>query len=177
MYTFEKLIGLGVVGAFAFTAYKAIKADMVLSKLDVAVDGLSDNIVVDVKDKLVEEAVNRAVDRAVAKEVSYVARDTVTYRNKEISAQISDAIECCLDDIASDVKEAAMEKARNIDLSKIRKEVTEDLREIAEEKLEDDMDDILEDYKSHLRNVDTVYESIADALAGRDRKETVLRLG
>lgn len=177
MCTFEKLIGLGIVGAFAFTAYKAIKADMVLSKLDVAVDSLSDNIVVDVKEKLVEEAVNRAVDKAVEKEVSRVSSDTVRYRRSEIESQVSDAVKSCLGDIASDVKEAAMEKAKDVDISKIRKEVTEDLREIAEKKLKDDMDDILEDYKSHLRNVDTVYESIADALAGREKKETVLRLG
>ena len=175
--TFDKLIGAGIIGAFVLMIYKSIRTDVVINKLDVATDRLSENMEVSIEDAVVRSAVEKAVDRAAKVQVQACTADIVRYRKNEIDAQVSDAVKSCLSDIASDVKKEASNKVAMLDLREIKKEVLEDLREEAEKKLKDDMDDILDEYKSHLRNIDSVYESVAEALSGRDKKETVLRLG
>ena len=171
------LIGWGAVGVFAFSIYKAIRADWIIKKLDIATDHLSDEMEVEIEDSIVRSAVEKAVDKAAKVQVQASTAEVVRFRKNEIESQVNDAVKGCLSDIAKDVKAEASEKVKDLDLRAIKKEVLEDLRTSAEKKLKDDMDDILEEYKSHLRNIDSVYESVAEALSGREKKETVLRLG
>jgi type VI protein secretion system component VasK len=169
-------IGVGLIGVgYAIGTHS--KMAKISENLDRSIEELASNTPVDIP----EDMIKRAADKAVAYEVKQVvkkATDTVVADiKKDIHRQVSDAVETEYSNIRDSVLEALTEEAANIDAKRVRADVERAAKDRALKKFDDNLDDILENYKSNLNNVARIYKTFADAATPSNSGGTVLRIG
>lgn len=169
-------IAIGLVGlGYAFGTHS--KMAKISENLDRSIDDLASRTPVDIPDDMIK----RAVEKAVASEVKQAvgkATDVITVDVKrDMHKQVSDAIESEYSNIKDQVLEELVTEASKIDAKRIRYDVEKAAKEQALEKFNDNLDDILDDYKSNLNNVTKIYKSFADAATPSNGGGTVLRIG
>lgn len=156
-------IGLPVLGAIGigYGVGSRRKTKNVEEKLNKAIRDLSDDIEIDISDKIVNAAIERAVDREVSFAVKRAANDIVrTEVNKSVSEE--------RDYIKNEVLEQTKKAAAAIDVAKLQNEVRVAAKEKVLSKFDDDMNDILEKYNRDLDNVSKIYSSIAKTIADKN---------
>ena len=170
-------IAIGLVGVgYAFGTHS--KMAKISDNLDRSIDDLASRTPVDIPDDMIKRAVEKAVayevKQAVSKATDVIAVDV----KRDMHKQISDAIEGEYSNIKDQVLEELVTEASKIDAKRVRADVEKAAKEIALEKFNDNLDDILDDYKSNLNNVTKIYKSFADAATpSNNGGGTVLRIG
>ena len=169
-------IAIGLVGVgYALGTHS--KMAKISENLDRSIDDLASRTPVDIPDDMIK----RAVEKAVACEVKHAvskATDVITVDVKrDMHKQVSDAIESEYANIKDQVLEELVTEASKIDAKRVRADVEKAAKDAALEKFNDNLEDILDDYKSNLNNVTKIYKSFADAATPSNGGGTVLRIG
>lgn len=113
-------IGLGVVGIIGLAAYsKASVTDEHIKELMKTMDRMSDNIDVDISEKLVDRAVKVAADKAVK-----VAADKAAKKiTEDIDDYISDGISEAISNIKPEIRHTLEKQITMLDLEDIKNDV------------------------------------------------------
>lgn len=169
-------ISVGLIGVgYAIGTHS--KMAIISENLDRSIEDLASKTPVDIP----EDMIRRATEKAVAYEVKQVVKkvtDTVIADVKrDIHRQVSDAVDSEYSAIKDTVLKELTEEASKIDAKRVRSDVERAAKERALNKFDDNLDDILEDYKSNLSNVSRIYKSFADAAVPSNSGGTVLRIG
>lgn len=154
------------------------KLNDISDRLDKSIDELSDTITVNVEDTVVKEAINKAVAREVSIVVPKAVKASVKHVEDDISKQVSDEIHSHFQEIRNDVEQEVHRKVTDIDISALKRDVIAAAKKDAADKLEGSLDDILEDFNRNLKNLSSVYQSMAQTMQGAaGGKEVKLSLG
>ena len=169
-------IAIGLVGVgYALGTHS--KMAKISENLDRSIDDLASRTPVDIPDDMIKRAVEKAVayevKQAVGKATDVISADV----KRDMHKQIGDAIESEYSNIKDQVLEELVTEASKIDAKRVRSDVEKAAKDIALEKFNDNLDDILDDYKSNLNNVTKIYKSFADAATPSNGGGTVLRIG
>lgn len=168
-------ICIGMIGiGYAFGAHK--KMNDISEKLDKSINQLSESVVVDIPDHLIDRAIEQAVNREVEGEVRRASVRVVNDIEREVKSEVSSAVNSERTKIQESVKKEIEKKVSNIDISSLKRDVIEEAKEAAAEKMDSSLDDILEQFNDELHTVSKIYNSIAKAITKDRDSETILRI-
>lgn len=161
----ELIVGIGVVIAGMIGIGYAIgtrsKMNTLCEKLDTSIDKLSDDIPVDIPEKLVSRAIENAVQREVAAAVKLATNEVVAAAERDIRKEVCAEVERQYTAISDGVTDEIAARVARIDEAKLRKEVVEKAKKQIADKFDDKLDDLLEEFNGNLQNVRKIYTSIA----------------
>ena len=164
--------GIGVIVS-AYTLCKMYKADKkvisMANRLNATLDEVSDSIdfnASDISEAIIEEATNKAVDKA-AKEAAKAAVEKVSHTfDDDIRDCVRRAVEDEKAGMKAQIKDQIDKEIGHIDISEAKREVLEAAKQTAAEKFNADLDGILANHNAELKNIQTIYSSIAKSMKG-----------
>lgn len=181
MKNFDAFVGLLGVGVGLIGVGYAIGTHSKMAKigenLDRSIEDLASKTPVDISEDMIRSATEKAVAYEVKQVVKKVTDTVVADVKKDIHRQVRDAVDSEYSTIKDGVLESITEEAAKIDARRVRSDVERAAKERALKKFDDNLDDILDDYKSNLSNVSRIYKSFADAATPSNSGGTVLRIG
>lgn len=154
--------GLTVLGIIKDREMK--KLDEFNEKFDREVEKLSRLTYVDVSDDIIEAASEEAVNREVGKVVRRISKKIEQEAEKKIRSMVSDEVEKTGDSIRIKVSDEISKQASRIDESLLKKQIVEKAKEAVVEKFEGALDSQLDEFNRNLKNVSSIYESIANSV-------------
>lgn len=161
----DLIVGIGVFVAGIFGVGYAIgtrsKVNRLCEKLDTSIDNLSDDIQVDIPDKMVQRAVEAAVKKEVAAAVKLATDEVIASAERDIRKEVTAEVERQYTTISDGVTTEIATRVARIDEGKLRKEVVEKAKKQIADKFDDKLDDLLEEFNGNLQNVGKIYTSIA----------------
>lgn len=166
----KKILGVTVVaaiGAIGYSLYNSSRMDGLLTRLDVASDNLSDGVVLDISDGVVEDAIRKSVDKALSSKMNSIENSVVREASSSIRSLVNKAVEEQKAGLKESVKKEMSRQVRFLDTESIKEEVTSDLKEELQEKMKDDTDELLDYYKEHFENMADVYDAVSKVIASR----------
>ncbi|MCR5432354.1 MAG: hypothetical protein K6E95_07335 [Lachnospiraceae bacterium] len=158
------LAGLGLI-AIGWALSTRSKMKEICEKLDISIDRMSENVEIEVPQKIVSAAIDRAVEREVynaAKSAASIVRDDI---EREVATRVRKEVESKYDDISKSVTDRIAENVAKIDESRLRKEVVEKAKQQIVDKFDGSLDGLLDDFNGNLRNVGKIYTSIAKSFS------------
>ncbi|MBR1703143.1 MAG: hypothetical protein IJ716_14545 [Lachnospiraceae bacterium] len=161
------LVLLGA-GALAYSIYQGVKMSKVLNKLGLAIDGISDMDIPEIKNEMINSVVQQAVEREVRSGVQKASEAAIKSVRNDISAEVQSSVRNAYNDVREDVKKQLEKQVGEVSIERVRREVVEKAKDRAAEKFESDLTDILQKYNDDLRNVSRIYSSIAGSLGQRN---------
>ncbi len=168
----DLIVGIGVFVAGIFGVGYAIgtrsKVNRLCEKLDTSIDNLSDDIQVDIPDKMVQRAVEAAVKKEVAAAVKLATDEVIASAERDIRKEVTAEVERQYTTISDGVTTEIATRVARIDEGKLRKEVVEKAKEQIADKFDDKLDDLLEEFNGNLQNVGKIYKSIAKSFSKED---------
>ena len=168
----DLIVGIGVFVAGIFGVGYAIgtrsKVNRLCEKLDASIDNLSDDIQVDIPDKMVQRAVEAAVKKEVAAAVKLATDEVIASAERDIRKEVTAEVERQYTTISDGVTTEIATRVARIDEGKLRKEVVEKAKEQIADKFDDKLDDLLEEFNGNLQNVGKIYKSIAKSFSKED---------
>ena len=168
----DLIVGIGVFVAGIFGVGYAIgtrsKVNRLCEKLDTSIDNLSDDIQVDIPDKMVQRAVEAAVKKEVAAAVKLATDEVIASAERDIRKEVTAEVERQYTTISDGVTTEIATRVARIDEGKLRKEVVEKAKEQIADKFDDKLDDLLEEFNVNLQNVGKIYKSIAKSFSKED---------
>lgn len=168
----ELVVGIGVFVAGIFGIGYAIgtrsKVNRLCEKLDTSIDNLSEDIQVDIPDKMVEQAVTAAVKKEAALAVKKATDEIVASTERDIRKEVVAEVERQYTSISDGVTDEIASRVARIDEAKLRKEVVEKAKNQIADKFDDKLDDLLEEFNGNLQNVGKIYKSIAKSFSKED---------
>lgn len=191
MKNFEAFVGFGALAAGLIGMGYAIgtqrKMNQLSDRLNLSLSTIADQNEVYISDELIEEYVQAAVKNNVEKQVrsaittaSHSAANAV---KSEMATQIREAVSHEYADMSKSVKKKLTEQVAAIDIYSLKheirdsakKQVMEELdaevckiREAADEKFNDAIEEVVESVNAKLSNVTKIYEAIAKKATGVD---------
>jgi len=168
----DLIVGIGVFVAGIFGVGYAIgtrsKVNRLCEKLDTSIDNLSDDIQVDIPDKMVQRAVEAAVKKEVAAAVKLATDEVIASAERDIRKEVTAEVERQYTTISDGVTTEIATRVARIDEGKLRKEVVEKAKEQIADKFDDKLDDLLDEFNGNLQNVGKIYKSIAKSFSKED---------
>ena len=168
----DLIVGIGVFVAGIFGVGYAIgtrsKVNRLCEKLDTSIDNLSDDIQVDIPDKMVQRAVEAAVKKEVAAAVKLATDEVIASAERDIRKEVTAEVERQYTTISDGVTTEIATRVARIDEGKLRKEVVEKAKKQIADKFDDKLDDLLEEFNGNLQNVGKIYKSIAKSFSKED---------
>ena len=129
----DLIVGIGVFVAGIFGVGYAIgtrsKVNRLCEKLDTSIDNLSDDIQVDIPDKMVQRAVEAAVKKEVAAAVKLATDEVIASAERDIRKEVTAEVERQYTTISDGVTTEIATRVARIDEGKLRKEVVEKAKE------------------------------------------------
>ncbi len=168
----DLVVGIGVFVAGIFGVGYAIgtrsKVNRLCEKLDTSINNLSEDIQVDIPDKMVERAVEATVKREAAIAVKKATEEVVAAAERDIRKEVNAEVERQYTSICDGVTDEIASRVARIDEARLRKEVVEKAKQQIADKFDDKMDDLLEEFNGNLQNVGKIYKSIAKSFSKED---------
>jgi len=140
------------------------------------IDKISENLVIDIPEAVVNEAINIAVEREVSKVVKRVSEQITHNARNDIHREVKSTVDVSFSSIKSSVSDEVAKQVATMDMRELKKEVKEKAKEMVIEKFDENLESLLSDFNDSLSNMSKIYSSIADSMKQRN-SETVLRIG
>lgn len=189
MKNFEAVFGFGAIAAGLVGMGYAIgtqrKMNQLSDRLNLSLSTIADRNEVYISDELIEEYVQAAVKNNVEKQVrsaittaSHSAANAV---KSEMTTQIREAVLNEYADMSKSVKKKLTEQVAAIDIYSLKHEIRDSaknqvmeeldaevckIRETADEKFNDAIEEVVEGVNAKLSNVTKIYEAIAKKATG-----------
>lgn len=168
----DLIVGVGIFMAGIFGVGYAIgtrsKVNQLCEKLDTSIDKLSDDIQVDIPDKMIQRAVETAVEKEATSAVKRATDEIVAATERDIRKEVKAEVERQYTSISDGVTDEIAARVARIDEGKLRREVVEKAKNQIAEKFDDKMDDLLEEFNGNLRSVGKIYKSIEKSFSKED---------
>lgn len=165
----DVIVGLGIFVAgmigIGYTIGIRSKMNNLCEKLDTSIDSLSEDIPVNISEKMVSRAIDTAVQREVAAAVKLATNEVVAAAERSIRKEVSAEVERQYTSISDGVKDEIANRVARIDEAKLRKEVVEKAKKQIADKFDDKLDGLLEEFNGNLQNVGKIYTSIAKSFS------------
>lgn len=158
----------GLVG-IGYAVGTRSKANELCAKLDRSIDELSDDISIEIPDRMIKQSVEKAVRREAESAVRTATEEVVDIAKREIKREVSSAVDLQRNTISEDVTKEIAKKVARIDENQLRKEAVAKAKEQIAEKFDGKLDDILDEFNGNLQSVGKIYKSIANSFT----KETI----
>lgn len=157
---------------FGFTGLVAIgyaigthtKMAKISERLDRSINDLSDNMEIDIPEKLIDKAVEEAAKNEARRAVEEATKEVTNQIKNDIHTKIQREVDKEYDNIKDSVLKEITVSASKIDAYKVRKDVEEAAKKAVLDKFDDNLDDILEKFNKDLDNTSKIYGSIREAL-------------
>lgn len=176
------VIYAGCKGYFAYKRYEKLKkmenmvtdfaegrkaVDVVLKKLDLAIDEVSTGVDICVDDMVVDEAIqriaNEKVTEVVNREVSIVSSNVKSAANASIRKAANETADAIKRDIQEELTKQISDRVMStFDYFGLKNAVHKEGVSRAMEKLDGELDDISTKYRSSLDNAGKIYQKIAE---------------
>ncbi len=171
------IVGIVVGGiAIVYSAYVHIKVRKISAAIDSSVEELSQGVMVDVSDAIIDKAVARAVDREVDKATRSATYTAIEQVRKDIQRTVRTSVEESYSDVRASVSNEVAKQVANLDMTRLKADVREKAKDLVIAKFDDNLDTLLQDFNQSLSNVRKIYDSIADSVT-KKQAETVFRIG
>lgn len=172
--TVNKIL-IGVLGAGCVAGGIGVaRTNKRLRDIGVTVRDIREKTNVEIAQSLVDKAVREAVEKksatAVSRAVEDVKYDIQRTTRDAIEARTKETIEQMESECRGRVADTLRQKAENVDISALRKDVRDDARKAVAERFNGELSDILEEFNGNLQSVSRIYSSIAGTIAGQDQK-------
>lgn len=172
--TVNKIL-IGVLGAGCVAGGISVaRTNKRLRDIGVTVRDIREKTNVEIAQSLVDKAVREAVEKksasAVSRAVEEVKYDIQRTTRDVIEARTKETIEQMESECRGRVADTLRQKAENVDISALRKDVRDDARKAVAERFNGELSDILEEFNGNLQSVSRIYSSIAGTIAGQDQK-------
>lgn len=145
------------------------KISSIAEKLNATLDEVTDSIEFDAKDisdAIIEEAVEKAVDKAAKKAADDALSKVAHTFDDDIRRSVKDAVEAEKSNMKGKIKEQIEKQIGYIDINDVKREVVEAAKIKAAEKFQEDLDAVVTKHNDELKNIQTIYSSIADSMRG-----------
>lgn len=113
-------------------------------RLEKKVNGISENLNIDVPDEVVETAFKKAADAEAATSIRRMSADILAEYKGDIRAEVRKSVDLAYENTKLDVKRELTRQITNVDISGIKRDIIEE----AKRKIADELDDAIETIKS-----------------------------
>lgn len=155
--------GLGIGYAIASKE----KTNRLCKSIDRSFKDLEKNMEVTVPEAIVEKAMKDAAENEVYRAIQTTSAQVREDIKKKMDAEIKSSINAAYSDTKSLVSDELAKKASDIDINRLRTDVTNEAKEAVLKKLDYNLEEILSDFKDNLGKISKIYGSVADSLRGR----------
>ena len=152
------------------------KLQRIAHKVDMSVDTLAEKTPVDISTVLIDKAVQRAVDREVGAAVSAASNTAVRRISDDMDTQIRRSVAASYSNIEDSVSTEVARQVSNLDINRLKQDVTAKAKQAVVEKFDGHLDDIIDDFKKNLENVSKIYGSIANTMIKKPGSELVFKI-
>lgn len=149
-----------------FGAYSAYKAHKMNERLNGVLDDISDNIDVDISDEIIAEATEKAVSKAADHAAQIAVASVKKEFEDDIKVYVQRAVAEQKGSMHTKIEEEITKRIGYIDISDAKKEVIAAAKSEAAERFQSDLDAILKNHNDELKNIQTIYSSIANSMKG-----------
>ena len=172
---FTTIIGVaGLVGiGYGYACHS--KMVKVSERLDKSIDGLANDMEIDISEELVNKAVNKAVMAAVKSAVDKATNEAVIEVRNDVRREVAAAVNKEYEAIKESVLKEITVASSKIDVDKVRKDVERGAEKMALEKFDANLENVAKHFYEKLDTTAKVCSMFA-ATPGTNR-EFVVKLG
>jgi uncharacterized membrane protein YheB (UPF0754 family) len=160
-----------VVSIFAYKRLEDIG-----DKVDMSIKDLSAKTTVDIGNAVVDKAVQKAVNREVGLAVASAANKAARTVADDMESKIRKQVNASYSDIERSVSKEISRQVENLNIDKIKRDVTEKAKEAVLEKLDGSLDDLVDGFSENLETISKIYKAIGNSVLKTQDREIVIKL-
>ena len=129
------------------------------------VDGIANSLDVDVPDEIVEAALKKAAETETKRSIDATSREIISEYRSTMRAEVRKSVDLAYENTKTDVKKELTRQIENIDISGIKREIINDVKDRVKEELDDAIDKIKGKFEDDLEEAkDSAQEKFEEEL-------------